>query len=275
MKKVILTSLTLLFAVFAASAQTVSGNVEIELIRHATLKIYYGGDVILLDPMLNDATENVTIKAGDITYNYAITSDLPYPASEVVEDATAVLLTDTSDDHFDETAIELINKHLPLLVQPNDENTLKANGFRNVVGVTSAVRVGNTRFIRVLGTRGSKLMNKRMGSVAGYVITRTGLPTIYVVGDCIFDNTVRNTIQKYRPGIIVVNSGGATIMDIPVMMDAAQTIELARFAPDATVVAVGLGAVDNSPVTRESLIRMATRHDLDIQVPGEAEVLRF
>lgn len=36
-----------------------------------------------------------------------------------------------------------------------------------------------------------------------------GLPTIYIMGDCKWEECTLATVEKYRPNYIVVNSGGA------------------------------------------------------------------
>src|SRR5690606_26300543 len=85
-------------------------------------------------------------------------------------------------------------------------------------------------------------------------------PTIYWAGDTIWIDAVEETIMKFQPEIIITHSAGAAFEEnSPIVMDAAQTIQVCRVAPEAIVIAVHMEALDHATVSREELRAAATQ----------------
>jgi hypothetical protein len=81
----------------------------------------------------------------------------------------------------------------------------------------------------------------------------------YCVPDTIFCDEVKNAIAEHSPDIIT-HSGGAMIDDSgPIIMDANQTIEICKIAPNSTVVAGHLEAFDLTTVRRSDLRNIAKK----------------
>ena len=61
-------------------------------------------------------------------------------------------------------------------------------------------------------------------------------------------------------------------------MDGEQTIAVCRAAPDATVVAVHLEALDHCPVTRDALRSLAEKKGItheQLRIPADGDLLVF
>ena len=65
---------------------------QIQLIRHATLLIEYADMRLLVDPMLNDAGAGPPIQNSPNPRNNPLVN-LPMPAGDVINDVTAILVT--------------------------------------------------------------------------------------------------------------------------------------------------------------------------------------
>ena len=162
-----------------------------------------------------------------------------------------------------------------MFCQPGDGERLAGAGF-------SATQLGNTAHFRgvditpVTATHGSGPVLERMGSVIGLVFSSPDEPTLYWSGDTVMTDAVRGTIVDVHPDVIVCHSGGATAGGTTIIMDIADTLEVARLAPSATVVAVHLEAVAHAPVTRAGLRAAAETAGIDasqLRIPADGEVI--
>ncbi|MEA2601654.1 MAG: hypothetical protein QOF89_2646 [Acidobacteriota bacterium] len=90
---------------------------------------------------------------------------------------------------------------------------------------------------------------------------------------------VLQTIERFRPDVIVTHSSGAMWKGSgPIVMDAAQTLAVCRAAPASRVVAIHLDSLDHGEVSREDLraqARAAEIPDTRLLIPGDGETLEL
>ena len=246
---------------------------KIQLVRNATMKIYYAGKTILADPMLS--------KKGEIQSFAGIapnpTIELPISVDDIINDINAVLISHTHPDHLDKPAMELLYKQLPVFCQKPDENLLKENGFLNVTVVEKSVIWENITITKTGGKHGSGDILQMMGEVSGFILQAKGEPTVYWIGDAIWGEEVENAIKTYNPDIIITHSGGAVIPGHnPILMDANETITVLKSAPNAKVVAIHMEALDHCTVTRNSLREWADNNGIEKErlfIPNDGETI--
>jgi L-ascorbate metabolism protein UlaG (beta-lactamase superfamily) len=91
-----------------------------------------------------------------------------------------------------------------------------------------------------------------MAPVSGFVLDTD--PKLYIAGDTIFCDHVRDALATHRPDVIVVNAGAArfTTGD-PIVMSNDDIVALAAHAPDVRIVAVHLDTVSHATETRAHL----------------------
>jgi L-ascorbate metabolism protein UlaG (beta-lactamase superfamily) len=247
---------------------------ELRLIRNATLRLRYGGVDFLIDPMLS--VMHAIRPMGDSPSRNPIV-DLPCPIDEVIDGVDTVIVSHLHPDHFDEAASGVVPRHLPVLCQPGDGERLAAAGF-GVAELAGPMDHHGVEIMPVAGWHGSGPVLERMGSVIGLVLRATGEPTLYWAGDTVLCDAVRDTIAETRPDVIVTHSGGAAAGGTTIIMDVDDTLEVARLAPDAIVVAVHLEAVAHAPVTRA---RLRSAGDLAgiaasrLRIPADGETVTF
>lgn len=266
----------------AQSGSLKQAEVKIQLIRNATLKIDYAGKTILVDPMLSPkgAIESFAGKERNPTV------ELPISLNEIVSDVDCVLLTHNHPDHWDKVAADLLPKNIAFFTQKVDRETISEAGFINVKTIATQTSWHGIDIFRTGGKHGSAAILKAvplLGTVSGYILRSEGFPTIYIMGDTILNNEVKKTILKFDADIIVINSGGAKLPvpkleDELILMDIRQTLEVAKLAPGAKILAVHMAALDHCTVRRDDLRRVAEKkgiHSHRFIIPSDGEVIDF
>jgi L-ascorbate metabolism protein UlaG (beta-lactamase superfamily) len=93
-----------------------------------------------------------------------------------------------------------------------------------------------------------------MGKVSGFVFEAEGEPVLYLAGDTIWCSEVERVLVDHRPEIIVVNAGGASFVGGGhITMNEQDIVDLCHTAPEASVIAVHMDAINHCHVTRELL----------------------
>ncbi|MCD0157951.1 MBL fold metallo-hydrolase [Deinococcus sp. 6GRE01] len=244
---------------------------NLTLIRNATLRLELAGQTVLIDPMLGDP-HSLPSFAG-VSPNPTV--PLPVPAQDVLRGVTLLVVSHLHPDHLDPAAIPALPKDLPVLCQPGDEATLRGHGFRDVTPLQDTVSVAGLTFTRTDGEHGSGEILAQMGAAMGFVLRAPGEPTLYWAGDTVLIPAVTDTITRERPDVIVTHSGGAALGGTLLIMDATQTVDVLRAAPDATVVAVHLESLDHCFSTRADLRHAAQQAGVEarLRVPQDGEAL--
>jgi len=234
--------------------------VRLRLIRHATLRVEVGGRRVLVDPQLDPAgTRPAVANTANDRGNPLV--ELPEPAQSIAAGVEAVLVTHLHADHLDATAVEVLAKDVPVLCQPPDARALREHGFADVRPIAEALEWDTLRVARTDGRHGTGEIGERMAPVSGFVITAPGEPTLYIAGDTIWCDEVREAVDRHQPEVIVANAGGARFVEgDPITMTADDVVALARHAAGARIVAVHLEAVNHCLETRADL-RARLRHE--------------
>jgi L-ascorbate metabolism protein UlaG (beta-lactamase superfamily) len=119
--------------------------------------------------------------------------------------------------------------------------------------VHGELALNGLRIVRTGGRHGTGKTGEAMAPVSGYVLSAPGEPTVYIAGDTILCDHVRDTIATHSPDVVVVNASAARFLDsAPIVMDADDVVELAALT-QARIVAVHLDAVAHATETRADL----------------------
>jgi L-ascorbate metabolism protein UlaG (beta-lactamase superfamily) len=227
--------------------------VHLTLIRNATLAIRVAGLRLLVDPQLDPAGARPAVP-NTPNPRPNPTVELPQPPEALVSQLDAVLVTHLHQDHFDDSARRLLPRAVPILCQPEDAERLRGDGFTDVRPVQDAVALGDVTVSRTRGRHGTGAVGDAMAPVSGFVLDAAGEPKLYIAGDTIFCDDVRDALARHAPDVVVVNASAARFEDgDPIVMDAGDVVALARHAPDVYVVAVHLEAIAHATETRADL----------------------
>ena len=136
----------------------------------------------------------------------------------------------------------------------------------------------STVITRTGGCHGTGDIGKRMAPVSGFVLKTPGEPTLYIAGDTIWCNEVRSTLALHAPDVIVVNAGEARFREgDPITMNASDVIATAQSAPNSTVIAVHMEAINHCGLQREDLRTQLRALGLEhrILIPKDGESLEI
>lgn len=256
MKKVIVAFALTLSSVFSFGQTKSDTKPTVQLVRNATLVLDYAGKKILVDPMLSP--KGAIDSWAGIQKNPTV--ELTMPVEEIVKDIDLVIVTHTHEDHFDKPASSTLNKSVELIMQPADKEFFKKEGFINATVVEGQKVWNGITINRVEGKHGSGKVLEMMGKTSGFVLQAKNQPTVYIVGDTIWNEDIKKDIEKFKPDYIIVNSGGALIKgfgDTPIIMNEMQTMALVAASGKAKVIAVHMNALDHCFTTRAILKKKA------------------
>lgn len=248
-------------------------SVSIQLIRNATLKMNYNGKTILVDPSLSPKNSFMSFVVPNQNLNPTV--DLTMPLEEITKGVDAILVTHSHLDHFDETGKTALDPSLPLFAQPFDKKVMEESPYTNITLVEDKQEYSGITITRSEGKHGPHQLEEALGKSSGYVLQAKGYPTVYIIGDCLWDESIKNTIQQYNPDIIVANTGGAEWGGEKILMDENSVVEVAQFAPNAKVIAVHMEALDHCKTKRSDVEKKAKEANVSILTPLDGETLTF
>jgi L-ascorbate metabolism protein UlaG (beta-lactamase superfamily) len=247
---------------------------HIKLIRNATLKINYGGHVLLIDPYF--APRHSLPSFTGRSLNPMV--ELPGSVDDIIEGVELVIVSHLHTDHFDSVAKQQLPKSLPILCQPGDEQNIREAGFTNVAPLLATTVWQGITITPRQGSHGVGPVVEKMGPVIGLTLEAAGEPRVYWAGDTVLYPPVAKTIQQTSPEIIVTHSCGARWDGDLIVMDAEQTIAVSRLAPQSVIVATHMEALDHATVDRHDLREAAEAEGLDpsrLLIPADGETLYF
>ena len=254
-------------------------RMKLTLIRHATLLVELAGKKILVDPMLSPAGAMDPVQQASNNLRIPMTP-LPFDNASLerlILEVDAVLVTHTHRDHWDEEAQKRIPKHHLLFCQPADEEKIKAQDFTQVQAIADTFTWGKLTISRVGGQHGTGEIGKKMGPVSGFVLQAME-QRLYIAGDSIWCEEVRQTLTAYQPNVVVVNAGAAQFLQGgPITMTAVDVQQVIQAAPASRVVAVHMDNVNHCLLTREALRGFLTDRKLNDRclVPADGDSLTF
>lgn len=257
-------------------------------IRSATLIIEFAGHRFLIDPML---AEKDAYPGFPGTVNQHIrfpTAPLPVPVEQLFE-VDAVIATHIHPDHWDGAAAQLIPKHMPIYCQSqNDADAIRAQGFVEVHVLGETTLLGDISIHKTPGRHGGEQITSSsswgpvLGEVCGLVFCHEREKTLYIAGDTVWYEGVQCSIQGYKPEVIVLNSCDAKVVEEQlgeksIIMSKEDVRAVCQAAPEATVIASHMEAVNHATLTRAQLAAFLDEAGIreQVRIPADGESYRF
>lgn len=260
---------------------------KIQQIRNATLKIEFGGQTFLIDPWLlkkgalgsfrNTPFRPLTEDREDIPMPLV---DLPFPENEVLKGVNAYILTHFHPDHIDwDTSGKIgasLDRKLTTFVQdPEDAKKLWDEGFIEPVSLYENSSYHNVELIKTPCRHGTKVP---CGPACGIVFKAAGEKTLYLAGDTIWYEQVKETIARHSPEIIILYACGASLQFFGrLIMDQHDVLKVHEAAPNAKLVISHMESVAHATVSRKEMREFITRHGFEKSavIPADGETLVF
>ncbi len=248
---------------------------KIQQLRNATLVLSLGDRRLLVDPMLSDpgAMPGFRMVGAGRRTNPLV--PLPSCADEALASVTDVLVTHEHPDHLDSAGRQWIReRRLPVWASAMDVPSLVKKGLDARELSDGALGLG----VEVVRSRhGRGLVGWLLGPVAGYYLAAPGEPSVYLTGDSILTDSVREAIARLRPDVVVVPAGAANFgVGGDILFSVDELIELTRTAP-GQVVFNHLEALDHCPTTRAGLRQRLDDAGLGgrAHIPADGETVTF
>ena len=279
--KATLSALT--FGLLVANA---ASAMEYQHVRNATAKINYAGTTFLVDPYLatKGAYEGF---AGTVNFekrNPLI--DMQQSAEDVIKGVQAVIVTHTHDDHWDKATQEKLPKDLPIFVQNRDDATIiRSQGFKDVRVMGNHTEFNGVKLTRIKGGQhgtdtmyANPMLAEMLGDAMGFVMQAKGEKTAYVVGDTIWNRSVDNALEDFKPEVIVMNTGRAEMLEPrdAIIMGKEDVVQMRKVAPRADIITVHMDAVNHATVSTKDMREFVKAKGLkQVAVPAEGETLNY
>lgn len=249
---------------------------NITQIRNATIVVEYANKKFLIDPML---AEKGTYSAfpdsiGQDTFNPLVS--LPTTLDNILEGLDAVIVTHLHLDHFDDVAKNVLPKDIKMFVQNEaDAKEVKASGFKNVEVLKQDTVFEGIQLVKTKSEHGKdEELLKVIGEVCGVVFKHPSEKILYVAGDTVWYDAIKEEIHTHQPEIIVVNGGDNQTLEFgSLIMGKEDIYEVHKAAPSAKIIAVHMEAVNHWVLSREELKNFSQDKGFssNILVPDDGE----
>lgn len=260
---------------------------KIRQIRNATVKIGYGGQTFLIDPWLikkgafgvfrdtpfrplTEDRENIPMPM----------VDLPCSREEVLSGVNAYVVTHFHPDHIDmegaEIRLDALRKDTPVFVQSSENaKFFWDNGFSAPIELYANSTFKDVELIKTPCRHGTRVP---CGPACGVVFRAPGEKTLYLAGDTIWYDSVKDIIDKFKPEIIILYACGASLKFFGrLIMDRRDVLKVHEAAPNAKLVISHMESVAHATVTRAEMRDFAQKNGFidSIVIPADGEELSF
>ncbi len=257
---------------------------NIHQIRNATIVISYAGKKFLIDPMFAPKDAYEPIQEGPNPDLKWPTSSLPITSEEIIKGIDAIIMTHYHIDHFDEFAINTVKKGVKVYIQDEtDKETLQKLGFSNLTVLSedgtsfAGIKLYKTRCQHGLRSKVQRAFSSRgmRYDSMGVVFAHEEEKTLYLTGDTIWCDEVKNSIEKFNPEYIIANCADAQIGGHSIIMNAQDIKEIHQYAPYVTIIASHLDCVGHAALNRKQLKKFAKDNKLanSLLIPEDNEII--
>ncbi len=259
---------------------------KLQQIRNAMLKISFGGKTFLTDPWLMEKGAMGTFADKPFRCLSPEKENIPMPmcalpmsVPDILAGVDAYVITHIHPDHIDmgpDGIGAALDKNVPVFVQDcDDAGIMLKNGFKDVTVLYENSAFGNVRLIKTPGRHGTKIP---MCPTCGVVFRAEGEKSLFIAGDTIWYDGIKNALLQHRPDIVVVNACAAELVTYGrLIMDDADVRKVGECLPGSVIVVSHMDNVAHASITRadmslrlEDLFRRGSA-----VMPEDGETLEF
>ena len=201
------------------------------------------------------------------------------PREEILKGVDAYVVTHIHPDHIDMSQDGIgtyLSKDVPVFVQnTEDADILIKNGFKDITVLYENSSCRSVRLIKTPGRHGTKIP---MCPTCGVVFKAEGEKTLYVAGDTIWYDGIKNVLEEFRPDIIIVNACEAEFHTYDrLIMNDSDVKEIHDCLPTATVVVSHMDNVAHASITRKDMRVLFKEmfQEKSAVMPDDGEILIF
>ncbi len=244
-------------------------------IRHGSHFVEVAGMKFIVDPVLADKGSTFALPRGRVKDNNPLV-DLPFDKKDIGH-VDGVIITHMHFDHFDEVAMEVIDKTTAIYCTPADVKKLKKAKFVNVIPIHDEFVINqNVKIKTVKGKHGTGLAGKLMGRTTGYILENIkNEKKTYIIGDSIWCDSVKETLEKYQPEVVIAFAGEARLPFGKAITMSTYDIEQVSKYSNAKIIVIHLDTWNHCFLTRDKLklFLKDKSYKNNILIPEDGEVI--
>lgn len=262
---------------------------KIKQIRNATVRIEYAGKTFLVDPWLGakhsagcfSILPGTPVHAVDPVKDNILYPifDLPESVEQVLSGIDYYLLTHVHPDHIDMlpdgSVGAPLDKAKPIYVQnENDAKILQSSHFENVSVLGEETPCDGISLCKTAARHGTRAL---ASDACGIVFQSADEPTLYIAGDTIWFDGVKDALLKYKPDVVILNACAAEFIEYGRLIMNDEDVDcVARTAPYAKLIISHMDNVPHAAITRHSMKGLLARRGIDNYfMPADGETLEF
>lgn len=253
---------------------------KITQIRNATLVIEVTGKYILLDPMLAKKSTLPRLRYYKSQQRNPLV-ELPSAFHQLENKIAYALITHCQKGHFDhlDKAAErwLRNNEITTFCTKHDSRYLTKKGINTEVLKEQCSPFFNGTIEQVAAKHTTGWLTPFMEHGVGYFIKLENEATLYLMGDTILTNEIREFIKKNQPDYIVAPTGKAQFdIGAPLLLTEKDIIELASLST-GIIIANHMEALDHCRISRADLTKLLSQHNLLTRfiIPDDGETIEL
>ncbi len=253
---------------------------KITQIRSATLILEISNKTILVDPMLADKGTLPRLRYFKSTLANPLVA-LPEKFNQLEMQIDCALITHCQKghfDHLDRSGVRWLKKHkITTFCTRHDDQYLNQKGIltQPLPEKSGPFLNGNIQLIPAKHTTG--WLTPFMEHGVGYFIQQDNEPSLYLMGDTILTDEIREFIQRNQPNYIVAPTGMAQLdIGAPLLLTEQEIIELASLSR-GTIIANHMDALDHCRITRQHLKTIVRKQGLEERfiIPEDGETIEL
>ena len=236
---------------------------RIHQLRNATMIIEYSGKRFLTDPMFapKEGVNGDGVDEPIIDMPWPL-HDLPLPPKDIIKNIDAVILTHLHNDHFDKFAQEVLPKGIKIFVQDiYDKFALEKEHFNNIEILDEngtefdGIKLYKTECMHGIREYAEPLFlaNGMRWEAMGVVFKGGNEPTLYLAGDTVMFDGIKQAIDVYKPKYIIVNAACTQVGCMPTIMGIDDIKELHEYYPEGKLIASHMDCVGFATLSRADL----------------------
>lgn len=255
---------------------------KIQLLRHATTIIEYGGKKFLVDPVLCPAGVRNPFPTKEIR-NWLKNPLINIPIEKIeldqlINSIDAILITHTHSDHFDDFKGEFFPRDIKIFCQPEDVNMLTNIGFNQIEPIEVKLEWNGINIIRTECNHGGIYLRRLMGKGSGYVLKGNREKALYITGDTIWCDFVQDTIKQYNPEVIIIYGGAAQLpFGRSITMNEKDIEKVCQTSKKSQKIIVHMEAINHCLLKRNILNNYLNRENIantnNVHIPKDGQII--
>ncbi|MAM87831.1 MAG: Zn-dependent hydrolase [unclassified Hahellaceae] len=251
---------------------------KITQIRSATLIIETRDFHILVDPMLARQSTLPKLRYFKSNQRNPLV-ELPETFHDLKQQVDYALITHCQKrhfDHLDRAGVHWLRKHsITTFCTTHDAGYLQKKGIpaQALKDKVSTFFTGTIEQIPARHTTG--WLTPFMEHGVGYFIQLENEPSLYLMGDTILTDVIREFVSRQQPDYIVAPTGKAQFdVGVPLLLNEEEIIELASLST-GKIIANHMNALDHCRITRRDLTQLLVEHSLTDRfiIPEDGETI--